>query len=195
MTTPIPDLPETPLPSQNQDDFNALAEAFLLALGPWADAANVLGDEMESLADGSSDDAEAAAASAEAAALSAESIVDYNGTSDSELTIGAGSHELTVDVGKRWVAGTDIKIIDTANVNNAMWGIVVTYDDETGDMEFYCNDFIGSGTITAWRLTLSGPRAQANLFIQDSAPAASQGPCLWLDTSGTYLALYFEDGT
>ena len=52
MTTPIPDLPEVPLPSQNRPDFEETVETFLLGLQPWADAANVLGGEMEALAGG-----------------------------------------------------------------------------------------------------------------------------------------------
>lgn len=57
MTTPIPDLPETPLPSQNRPDFEETVETFLLSLQPWADAANVLGGEMDALASGTSGDA------------------------------------------------------------------------------------------------------------------------------------------
>lgn len=84
-----------------------------------------------------------------------------NSTSTSSMTIGTGSNKsLTVQTGKSYVPGMTIKPANTADPTNWMLGDVISYDSGTGALVFYPRTSNGSGTYTAWTISLS-PTADA----------------------------------
>lgn len=72
-------------------------------------------------------------------------------------------------------------------------------DIEVANSGYYI--YNGTGEYWQWQYPLDSTVAAgyaaglASLFIQDTEPVVATSQYLWLDTSGTYLALYFEDGT
>ena len=142
MTLPlIPTLPDPPQRGTDvNDDYSDKMDAHIAALHPWTDAANAL-----------------ALALAEIASTS-----NYTGVSTTPVAIGTGVKVLVTQNAKRYAGGTDIKISSAANLDNCMWGRVIDYDVETGDLDFECTR-IGpgaAGTHADWIITLSGPQGE-----------------------------------
>lgn len=93
------------------------------------------------------------------ALLAAVSTSNYSATSTTELTIGTGPHSLTIDAGKQIMAGTPLLIADFANPTvNWMFGQATSYNFTTGALGFQCLRKLGTGTISAWAISLSGPQ-------------------------------------
>lgn len=106
-----------------------------------------------------------ATAQANAAASSALTAVNAPGTSatsTTSATIGMGSKSLTIQAGKSLVPGMTIVAADTAAPDtNAMTGIITSYNSGTGALVFTVSiPPIGSGTKTAWTVSLSPPVGQ-----------------------------------
>lgn len=80
-----------------------------------------------------------------------------NSTSSSSLTIGLGSKSLTVETGKGYVPGTLVVCAITASPTNWMFGEVTAYNSGTGAMTINVSKIQGSGTASAWTVSLSGP--------------------------------------
>lgn len=112
-------------------------------------------------------DEASAAASASAAAASAASAFAAPGTSGTSVTpatIGAGAKALTIEAGKDLVAGMWVLAADDAAPStNSMAGQIDSYDDGTGVLNFTvpADLVIGSGSHSAWTVSLTGPPANA----------------------------------
>lgn len=78
-----------------------------------------------------------------------------NSTSTSSLTIGTGSKTITVQTGKSLVEGMEIICAYTTDPTNRMLAVVTAYDSGTGALSFYSEKAKGSGTYTAWTISLS----------------------------------------
>jgi hypothetical protein len=78
-----------------------------------------------------------------------------NTTSSTSLTIGIGSKSLTVESNKLFVAGQTVAIASTVSPNNQMSGIVQSYSPTTGAMVVNITSLSGSGTFSAWTVSLS----------------------------------------
>ena len=77
-------------------------------------------------------------------------------TSSTSLTIGTGSQSLTIETGKQWVPGMPIKIAVTASAaTNYMTGTVASYNSGTGALVVSVSAVGGSGTFSAWSLSLN----------------------------------------
>lgn len=106
----------------------------------------------------------------------------YSATSTTSLAIGTGSKSLTVEPGRAYAPGTFVVIANTAAPStNYMIGLVTSYNATTGALVVNVSAGAGSGTYTAWSVSLSGPGREitsvitANVsgsFTPDFAPAA-----------------------
>lgn len=77
-------------------------------------------------------------------------------TSTTSLTIGTGSKSLTVQTAKNFVVGMSVKIAYTNSPTNWMAGDITAYDTATGALTVIVTNINGSGTQTAWTVSLSG---------------------------------------
>lgn len=103
--------------------------------------------------------AAAAAASATAAAASATSAVNApgtNATSATSMTIGTGNQTFTIQTSKNFVVGAQVIIAQTASPTNWMAGTVTAYNSSTGAMTVNVANTSGSGTVSAWTVSLTG---------------------------------------
>jgi hypothetical protein len=109
--------------------------------------------------------AQSATASAVAAAASAATATSAPGTVDtsasSNTIASSGSKTFTVSAGKLWTAGQYVVIADTAApTTNSMFGQISSYSGTTLVLTILSST--GSGTKTAWTLTLSGPQGSSS---------------------------------
>jgi hypothetical protein len=130
-----------------------------------AEAANgSVGQALEhrNAAGGFKTDAETAKTQAETAR---DAALNYaaalNAASTTSLLIGTGSKTLTVQPGRQFITGGDVKIIDAGNSANVMYGTVTSYADTS--LQVNVTSFDGSGTVANWRITLAGQRGGLGL--------------------------------
>lgn len=102
-----------------------------------------------------------ASTSATNAASSATAAQGYlapaTSTSTSSVTIGTGSKSFTVETGKPWVPGMPLNIAVTASPSvNFMTATVTSYNSGTGALVVDVTAVAGSGTYSAWSLSLKG---------------------------------------
>jgi hypothetical protein len=103
-------------------------------------------------ASSASSNASSAATSATAASGYLAPVVSTSATS---LAIGTGSKSLTIETGKQWVPGMPIKVAVTASPStNYMTGTVTSYNSGTGALVVDVSAVGGSGTYSAWSLSL-----------------------------------------
>lgn len=130
------------------------------------------------------------AASAAAAAASAASAIASpatSATSTTSLAIGTGSKSLTIQTGKSVAVGMSVKVAYTTTPTNWMHGDVTAYDSGTGALTVNVTTTQGSGTYTAWTVSLSSPiQALADNGVPLSKlPTMAQNSFLSRKTSGT----------
>lgn len=126
--------------------------------------------------------AAAAAASAAAAAGSAGVAAGFTATSATNLTVGTGTQNLTIEVGKQFQAGNPIQLIKAGDPSVTMYGDVASYDVATGALVVAVSYTTGAGTSASWKVSICGPRGT----IGNTGPAASTA---FADTSSTTAAL------
>ncbi len=95
--------------------------------------------------------------SAAASATSAILAPGTSATSTTSLTVDFGNKSLTIQTGKSIVVGMSVKIADTVTPANWMHGDVTSYDSGTGALIVNVTLIRGSGTVSAWTISLSGP--------------------------------------
>lgn len=100
--------------------------------------------------------AEDAQTAAEAAATTAASAPGTSASSVTSLTIGTGNQSLTIETGKSIVVGMSVKIAITASPTNWMAGDVTAYNSGTGALTVNVVRIRGSGSASAWTVSLSG---------------------------------------
>lgn len=88
-------------------------------------------------------------------------------TSSTSLTIGLGSKTLTLnELTKTYFVGQTINISDSTGTN-VMVGQVTAFTQATGSLTVNVRAVIGSGTISAWTISLSGFMAGNLIFPQE----------------------------
>lgn len=131
-----------------------------------ASSASTSATNAASSATSAAGSASSASTSASSAASSATAASGYLApvvsTSSTSLTIGTGSKSLTIETGKQWVAGMPIKIAVTASPStNYMTGTVTSYNSGTGALVVDVSAVGGSGTYSAWTLSLQSGTSAA----------------------------------
>jgi len=172
--TPLP----TPAPSRTEPAATFIAEgdALLGALPTMVTETNVVVGEVNAAAVTAAAEAVtaaaeavtagAAAATATAAAAVANAAVatvaaapGSSATSATSATIGTGTKNLTIQTGKNFFLGMFVVIASTADPSTDwMAGQVVSYDTGTGALTVDVTSTSGSGTLSAWTVSLIGAR-------------------------------------
>lgn len=149
MTAPsITPLPTAPQRSDAPATFISRADALLAALAEFVTEANLLGvyvDDAAELIDGLVTSA------------------GFSATSTTSLAVGEGTKSLTVQTGRGFVPGAQVIVANTASPGmNYMYGSVISYNSGTGALvvEVPVDGSRGSGTYTAWTVSLSGPKGK-----------------------------------
>jgi hypothetical protein len=175
--TTIPTLPPAPSDRTDPAVYNTTANNWAAALPAWTDALNDLGPEIEAIGNAAASSASTAstqagiattkAGEAATSATSALTAPGTSATSTTSLTIGTGSKSLTIQTGKAYSLGQSIIIADTsAPGTNWMFGQITSYNSGTGALIVNVTTINGSGTITAWTVSLSAnPVAFAPVVI------------------------------
>jgi hypothetical protein len=93
-------------------------------------------------------------------------------TSTTSETIGTGSKSLVIQTGKGFSAGNPILVTNTGTPANYMLGTVDSYNTDSGALAFTVasGDTGGSGTFTAWTVSISGVKGATG------APGGVTGP-------------------
>jgi hypothetical protein len=91
-----------------------------------------------------------------------------NSTSTNSHTIASsGSKTFTVQIGKSYVPGMTVRAAVTADGTKWMQGDVTAYDAVTGALTIVMNASTGSGTYSAWTLSLSSSASTGGSLTQD----------------------------
>lgn len=78
-------------------------------------------------------------------------------TSTSSLTVANSSQTLTIQTGKALVVGMTVKIAYTTTPTTWMLGDITAYNSGTGSLTVQVLSSTGSGTFSAWTVSLSAP--------------------------------------
>ncbi len=208
----ITTLPAAPDPS-NRATFNALAYPWSAALPTFGTEISAVATNVKANADEAQADALATAADrvqtgldAVAAAASAASAIAAPGvqaTSTTSVLVGLGSKSLTIQTGKAYSVGQSVVIADTsAPSNNWMFGQITSYNSGTGALVVYATQSAGSGTLTAWTISISAsPSAGSSVAMlrraitgTDTALLTDAGGLIDI-TSGTFTLAFSAIGT
>ncbi len=162
---------DPPLPTDTTAVFDTKAFGVVADLNDWSTEANALAVDVN--ADAAAADASATAADASEAAalaselaaeLAAQTVINAPGsggtstTSNSIPTSGLPvSKSFTTQAGKNFGIGMTLKVASTASITNWIMLEVVSYDNGTGALVGNATHSNGSGTFTAWSLSLSAP--------------------------------------
>lgn len=130
----------TPPSRSSPSTFSERADAFLAALPTFVNEVNAVAAAMD--------------------------LNDVAATSTTSLAIGTGSKTLTVETGKSFQPGMSVKIAYTADPTNWMHGDVISYNAGTGELVANVTAILGSGTQTAWTVSLSAPGMGGSAFVQ-----------------------------
>lgn len=110
------------------------------------------------------------------------------GTSSSSVAIGTGAKSFTASAGRAWIGGQYLRIVDQASAANFMIGTITSYDGDTGALVMNITAIGGSGTKTAWDISLEmAPTALLELLgyteeVVDPAAGSAFSPDLSLGT-------------
>ena len=189
ITTP----PAAPTPGEDPAVFNTK----ILSRLSW-DTTNV--NELNTFASQANALETAVNAYADAAAASALSAVNAPGTSATSTTsmvIGTGAKSCTIQTGKSIVVGMWIAVANTAAPDvNYMIAVVTSHNSSTGALGFTvpAGSAFGSGTFTAWTISLSPPPSGQYLpLVGGVISANSATAALRISQLGSGDALVVED--
>lgn len=203
----ITTLPAAPDPS-NRSTFNSLAYPWSAALPTFGTEVSAVAVNVKANADEAQADAVATAAdrvqtgldvvAAAASAASAIAAPGVQATSTTSLSVGLGSKSLTIQTGKAYSVGQSVVIADTsAPSTNWMFGQITSYNSGTGALVVDVVQTLGSGTLTAWTISISAsPAADGSTAMlrraitgADTAQLSDSGTLIDI-TSGTFTLAF-----
>lgn len=180
----ITDLPTPPSRGDAPDVFASRADAFLGALPNFADETNTLGAYVDQKAS----EIEDIVANA-----------GYVGTSTTTVTLGTGSKTFATQPGLAYIPGVYVAVVDsTAPNTNAMTGVVTAYNDDTGALTINSLLSKGTGDVSTWAISLSGPPGSDAAVTKSAIETAVGGSVALLsdvfsEISGTTYTLQASD--
>jgi len=125
-------------------------------------------------------------------------------TSTTSLAIGSGAKSLDIATGLQLAPGMHITAAVTASsALNSMFGTVTAYNSGTGDLDFTVevDDVKGSGTYSAWTVSLSGPKGEDATLVMPPEARTSNTAMTPADSgksiegSGTFTQTYNSAAT
>jgi hypothetical protein len=119
--------------------------------------------QMVAVAQNTVAQATSAASNATIAASSAATATSAPGTSATSTTstlIGTGSKTFTIQTGKLFQVGGWVIVASQATPANYMHGQVTAHNSGTGSLTVNVTSIGGSGTLTDWLISLSGPMGE-----------------------------------
>jgi hypothetical protein len=141
--------------------FSDLADAFIAAMPTMVQQINAVEDEFE-------------------AAVAAPA---WSGTSTTSLSIGTGSKTLTIQAGKSINIGMSVKIANSNDGTQWMFGDVTAYNSGTGSLTVNVTHTNGSGTIATWTVTMSGPEGPNYVRLGTEASVTPFAYLILIDTA------------
>lgn len=175
----------TPPSRQDPTNFATRADAFMAALPTFATEATALQADVNAKQAAAASSRTEAATSETNAAASAATAVNAPGTSATSVTsltiASSGSVSLTLaQTGKAFAVGQSVVLAMTATPTTWMNGVITAFTSGTGAMTVALAMASGSGTASAWTISLTSP-ALANGTV---TPAKlSTGAPIW-DANG-----------
>ncbi|MCH9836045.1 hypothetical protein K0U83_10310, partial [bacterium] len=91
------------------------------------------------------------------------------GTSTSSVTFGTGAKTLTVQAGLGFSVGMDVVIASTATPTDRMLATVTAYNSGTGALAATVWSAVGSGTLTAWTVSMTTAIDPAQFVTPDGS--------------------------
>lgn len=92
------------------------------------------------------------------ALVAAAAVANYSASSTSSVAIGTGSKSFTIETGKQFVIGQEIKVTSTADITKFMQGVVTAHNASTGALTLTVTLTGGAGTLASWTIGLAGPK-------------------------------------
>lgn len=132
------------------------------------------------------------------ALVDAAADANYFSVSTTAVTIGTGAKTFAVSTGKRYAAGTDVKIVSASDPANLyMYGIVLSYDVGDGTLIVGVTSLLGSGqTKNDWVISLSGPPgADGGGAWTNPVITGTITEDVYVITDGASVAINPEDGS
>jgi hypothetical protein len=198
--TALPDAPTRADPT----NFSAKGDALMTALPTFVTECNLVAGEINVNATAASTSAGTATTQAgnataqagyalgyaNAAAASAATALNAPGTSatsTSSLLIGTGSKSLTIQTGKSIAVGASVIIAYTTTPANRMSGVVTAYDSGTGALTVTVDSTSGSGTYTAWTVSLGSVGADLSAYATKTGTDAQLSRQMLIDCGYTVV--------
>lgn len=120
----------------------------------------------------SAGNASTSASAAAASAATALAAPGTNATSTTSLTVGLGAQTITIQTGKDIVVGMEIVCAYTTTPTTRVVGTVTSYNSGTGALGFTARAKSGSGTYTAWTISITAP---VSIVALDDGPLTING--------------------
>lgn len=123
----------------------------------------MLSDAVTDLGDSQSAASSSAAAAAASAISAANAAAGLRATYAGAITLTTGALSITTQAGKQFVSAQHIVIINNAAPSNFLWGPVTSYNSSTGALVVDIQNVYGSGSLSGWTISLSGPQGPQGL--------------------------------
>ena len=147
----------------------------------------MLSDVVVDLSASQSAASSSAAAAAASATSAANAAAGLRATYTGAITLTTGSLSITTQAGKQFVPAQHIVIINNAAPSNFLWGPVTSYNSSTGALVVDIQNVYGSGSLSGWTISLSGPQGPQGIQGPlgntgatgpqgDTGPQGPQGP-------------------
>lgn len=110
----------------------------------------------------------------------------YGGTSTTGLTIGTGSRTLATQTGLAYQVGDVVRVRYSVAPDQYMEGIVTAYNAGTGSLTFTSTFYVGTGTYSAWILSVGGANGRGPQYAGEWV----SGGTYYLDSVFTTIVSY-----
>lgn len=155
--------------SQSRDMRNGGYRNWMLPM-----LSDVVVDLSASQSAASSSAAEAAASVTNAANAATGLRATYGGA----ITLTTGELSITTQPGKQFVQAQHVVIINTDAPSNFLWGPTSSYNSSTGELVVDIQNVYGSGSLSGWTISLSGPQGPQGIQgpLGNTGPDGPEGP-------------------
>jgi len=104
-----------------------------------------------------------------ASAITSANAPNATSTSSTSLTIDLSDKTLTTQPSKSYITGQWILVVSTISPTNYMIGQIVTYNSSTGSMQVDVINSFGTGTFSAWSISVTAANFNAEPIAAEQA--------------------------